>query len=130
MTWLLKNNDKVLYVGLSEAEVESFLYVKFKHLSDRVTYKEIITHLLYTFDISRVDENLIFVLIELDDEVIIDSRCYSELKDLVIYYNETYLPKLLKFKSNAKIDKMLELEKFNWAINWYTSVAILNLAVD
>lgn len=129
MTWLLKNNNTVLYTGLSKAEVEEFLYVKFKHLSDRVTYKEIITHLLYTFDISRVEENTIFVLIEFD-EVIIDSLCYSELKDLVIYYNKTYLPKLLKFKPNAKIDKMFELEKFNWAINWHTPVAILNLAAD
>ena len=104
-------------------------YVKFKHLSNRVAYKEIITQLLNTFDISRVEENTIFVLIEFD-EVIIDSLCYSELKDLVIYYNETYLPKLLKFKPNAKIDKMFELEKFNWAINLYTHVAILNLAAD
>ena len=129
MIWLLKNNNTVLYAGLSKAEVEEFLYVKFKHLSDRVAYKEIITQLLNTFDISRVEENTIFTLIEFDG-VVIDSLCYSELKDLVIYYNETYLPKLLKFKPNARIDKMFELEKFNWAINWYTPVTILNLTVD
>ena len=129
MAWLLKNNNTVLYAGLSKEEVEEFLYVKFKHLSDRVAYKEIITQLLNAFDISRVEENTVFILIEFD-EVVIDSLCYSELKDLVIYYNRTYLPKLLKSKPNARIDKMFELEKFNWAINWYTPVTILNLTVD